>query len=373
MLSQQEQKAWIRLAFSEKIGPITFANLLKYFGSAEKALDNLPVFCMKSGRKRPLTVLPEATYTKAMEALKNLGGNVLFKGQEDYPKSLAVYEDSPIILFTKGNTRYLDRKALAIVGTRTPTLNSSRFAHHLAKTLASYGYTIVSGLASGIDTAAHEGALEAKGRTVAVLGTPLDKYYPKGNEDLQNKIAQDGCLVSEFLIGTPVGPGRFPMRNRIISGLSLGVAVIEAAMDSGSLHTAKFGLNQGKEIFAVPGFPLDPRFRGTNNLIKNGAHLLSSPEDVYDVLEKTMTFDFSEHNISPTTPAPIKPYSDNELSEAQSNILNLIGTMPIDVDTLIQETGMPTALVQITLTGLELADQIERLPGNKISRIFIKG
>lgn len=370
MISQEEQKHWIRLAFSENIGPITFNTLLGYFGSAEEALKNLPDFSKKSGRKKPLTILSSQECELALKKMEKMGANFVLKGQEGYPSSLLPYPDMPIVLFFKGHLRYTNEKSVAIVGTRKPSLNSRNFSKYIAQKLSEKGIAITSGLAEGIDTAAHEGALERKGKTIAVLGTPLDQYYPKNNENLQKIISNDGCLLSEFLFGQISKKYNFPIRNRIISGLSLITIITEASMGSGSLHTARFALEQGKEIFAVPGFPLDPRFQGTNKLIKEGAHLLSSIEDIFYTLNT-----ISEPTLFSEPPkikqsVRIPTFSDIELTKAQEIILNSLGPYPMDIDFLIRESRLPTSLVQITLSGLEIAGRIERHTGNRVALLY---
>ena len=270
-LNPAERLDWLRLIRSENVGPVTFYQLLSRFGSAEAALAALPEIAHRGGRARALTICPRATAERELQQLHAAGSRFVAWGEPDYPAALAALDDAPPLISVKGDTTLFARNALAIVGARNASANGRRFARDIALQLGQQGLLVVSGLARGIDGAAHDGAL-ATG-TVAVVAGGIDQVYPEENRALHEQIAERGVIVAEMPVGTEPQARHFPRRNRIISGCALGVLVVEAALRSGSLITARFALEQGRDVFAVPGSPLDPRCRGTNDLIRNGAIL----------------------------------------------------------------------------------------------------
>ena len=277
-LNPAERLDWLRLIRSENVGPITFYQLLARFGSAEAALAALPEVARRGGRSRPLAIGSRAAAERELAALAQAGGRLLAWGEPEYPQALAAVDDAPPLISVKGSTHLLARRAVAVVGARNASANGRRFARDIALQLGQNGLLVVSGLARGIDAAAHVGALPTG--TAAVLAGGIDKVYPEENRALHDEIAERGVLLAELPVGTEPQARHFPRRNRIISGASLGVLVVEAATRSGSLITARFALEQGREVFAVPGSPLDPRCHGTNDLIRNGATLVEGAGDI---------------------------------------------------------------------------------------------
>lgn len=272
-----------------------------------------------------------------------------------------------------GNKALLKKPHVAIVGTRNASANGKNIARHIALDLVRAGYSVVSGLALGIDGAAHDGALysaDENASTTAVLGTGINVVYPEQNRRIYDAIRQKGVLVSEYALNTKPQPSNFPQRNRIISGLALGLVVIEATLRSGSLITANKALEQGKDVFAVPASPLDPRAAGVNHLIKNGAPLVESAEDIIEHLMAAPAFSLSEiAEDSQNTQQTAEPVYQEPSDRDRTDILSLLDGSPVEIDLLIRETGLPASVISVLLVELELAGQIERLPGNKIIRI----
>ncbi len=277
-LSSKERVSWLRLIRTEGVGPVTFRELLARFGSADGALDALPEIARRGRRVRPLRIPSAAAAERELAQIERFGARYLGLVEPDYPLALAAIDDAPPLLMLAGNEHLLTRPCIALVGARNASLNGRKLADSLSRELAQEGFLVVSGMARGIDTAAHIGALEAA--TAAVLAGGLDVIYPPENEALHEDLRSRGLLIGELPLGTEPQARHFPRRNRIISGLSLGVVVIEAAMRSGSLITARFANEQGREVMAVPGSPLDPRARGCNDLLRQGATLVESGEDV---------------------------------------------------------------------------------------------
>ncbi len=277
-LNPAERLDWLRLIRTENVGPVTFYQLLRRFGSAGAALEALPRLATRGGRQATLTICPRGAAERELADLDKAGVALVAWGEPDYPAALATLDDAPPLLQLRGRRALLRSRAIAVVGARNASANGRRIARELAADLGQHGFVVASGLARGIDAAAHLGSLPTG--TVAVLGGGVDVVYPEENRELYEAIAENGVLVAEPPLGTVPQARHFPRRNRIISGLSLGIVVVEAAARSGSLITARFALDQGREVFAVPGSPLDPRCRGTNDLIRNGATLTETAEDV---------------------------------------------------------------------------------------------
>src|SRR5215468_4571255 len=280
-LSDRERLDRLRLIRSENVGPVTFRALLRRFGNARAAIEALPELARRGGRSAPLRVFSAAQAEQELGAVGRIGARLLSAEDPDYPDALAAIYDAPPLLYLRGDAALLRRKAVAIVGARNASANGRRLAEDIARDVGAAGFVVVSGLARGIDHAAHRGSLDSG--TIAVVAGGIDIAYPPDNEELQREIAQRGTLVAEMPPGTVPQAKHFPRRNRLISGLSLGVLVVEAALQSGSLITARMALEQGRDVLAVPGSPLDPRCRGTNNL-RQGAILAEGAADVIAAL-----------------------------------------------------------------------------------------
>jgi DNA processing protein len=366
-LSEDEKRCRLRLARAERIGPVTYRHLLARYGSAEAALAALPELAAKGGRRKPYRIPSAADAEAEYEAVARIGATLIYLGEHDYPPPLAALEDAPPVLCRIGHADLPLCDALAIVGSRNASANGKRFARGMAQELGGAGLSIVSGMARGIDAAAHEGGL-ASG-TVAVLAGGADVIYPKENTALYERIRTEGTILSEMPPGTVPQARHFPRRNRIVSGLSLGVVVVEAALRSGSLISARCAGEQGREVFAVPGSPLDPRCKGTNDLIRNGAVLTESSEDVLRELA-AMRGQHISRPQTPTEPGTIPPPAepgDADLDAARKMVIEALGPNPVPVDDLIRETGLPAALVQTVLLEFDLAGRLERHAGQRVS------
>ena len=353
---------FLRLARTESVGPVTYRRLLARFSGPEDALDALPALAKSGGRANQPRIPPMAEVQREADAVHRLGGTFLFLDQPGYPEYLAELPDAPPAIAVLGDARLLSSRSIGIAGARNASANGMRLAAHLAAELAPQ-LTIVSGLARGIDTAAHEGALRG-GRTIAVIAGGLDVPYPAENAALQRRIAEAGAVVAEAPLGTaPIGR-HFPKRNRIIAGLSLGLVVLEAAARSGSLLTARLAAEAGREIFAVPGSPLDPRARGGNDLIRQGAHLTETADDVLSNLpaRRIMPLGFAE-------PPPLwkddTPAQD-ELIRARREILPLLGPEPVAVDEIARRCQLSITSIRAAILELELAGRAECLAGDRV-------
>jgi len=364
--SEKERLAWLRLIRSENVGPVTFRRLLERFGSAEAALDALPALAARGGAKR-FAPASEADCAAELAAVAAAGITMITQGEDHYPPLLGQIEDAPPLIFVRGNTELLKKRAVGVVGTRNASINGIRLARSLSEGIGQAGFLIVSGMARGIDAAAHEGALETG--TVAVLGGGVDVVYPKENAQLYDKMLERGAVISEMPIGLVPQARHFPRRNRIISGLARGLLVVEAAQRSGSLITARFALEQNREVFAVPGSPLDPRAQGANDLIRDGAHLVQTADDVTQILNGLFQSHLNEPPPSQTLRNPGALQENTVLANARAKIVELLGPTPTAVDELIRQCQMSPAVVSTVLLELELAGRLERHPGNKVSVI----
>ena len=366
-LSRDERLDWLRLIRSENVGPITFRQLLARFGTAGAALEALPEMARRGGRRRPIAICARAVAERELATVEALEAGLIALCEPDYPPALAVLEDAPPLLSCLGNRHLLRTKAVAVVGARNASGNGRRLAWRIAADLGRAGFLVVSGLARGIDAAAHEGALETG--TAAVVAGGVDNIYPEENSALYGEIKARGVLVSEMPPGTVPQSRHFPRRNRLISGISLGVVVVEAALRSGSLITARLALDQGREVFAVPGSPLDPRARGCNNLIRQGAAVTESAADVLDVLEGLLRSPVEEPAAPEFPGAPAAPPDESEIAAARHAIEELLGPSPMAVDEVIRQCQVSAAVVHTVLLELELAGRAERHPGNRVALI----
>ncbi len=365
-LSEQEQLNWLRLIRTDSIGPITFYQLIERFGSASDALKALPELAKRGGRKKPLVAPSERDVAKEYKALQKLGGRLVCAADADYPLALTATDDAPPVLSVIGDVSMLNTSCVAIVGARNASLNGRKMASKLAKDLGAKDQVVVSGLARGIDTAAHQGALESG--TIAVVAGGIDVVYPPENQGLYDAIKEKGLVVAESAMSAKPFAASFPRRNRIVSGLSKGVIVVEANKRSGSLITARMAGEQGRDVFAVPGSPMDPRAAGPNHLIREGATLVRNADDV---MEAVMNFSGNSLREPPAKLVRFSPPSSSGFHEeppedVQDLILSHLSFTPIYVDELVRACHLTISAVQTCLLELELAGRIERLPGNKI-------
>ncbi|NCC02558.1 MAG: DNA-protecting protein DprA [Proteobacteria bacterium] len=367
-LNEDDKLAWLALARTDHIGPITFRQLIRRFGTAKEALDALPRYAAKANKKfTPRNIALEKA-RQEIDALSHAGGELICACEPDYPERLTQIEDAPPVLTVRGRRELLHANQVGVVGARNASLNGRKMAESIAQTLCDEGYVITSGLARGIDTSAHTRALDSG--TVAVVAGGVNIIYPQENTALYTRMCEMGCVVSEQPWGSEPIAHLFPKRNRIISGLSLGVVVVEAAKRSGSLITAHQALEQGREVFAVPGSPLDPRAGGTNELLKQGAIFTESGRDIIDhiirmqsrprALCERQEDDFVYAEVEEKAP------DRHDLDTAREEILMNLSTSPISVDELARGCQLSLPLVLSTLLDLELEGAIERQPGQRI-------
>ncbi|WP_435640210.1 DNA-processing protein DprA [Micavibrio aeruginosavorus] len=390
---------WLRLARTPHVGPITFYRLLQKFGSARAALDALPSLSQASGKQKKLTPAPLADIDHELNALRKMGGLILCADDVRYPAPLRAVEDAPPVITVLGNIELLKRRCVGVVGARNASMNGRNFARKLAADLSATGIGVVSGLARGIDTAAHEGSLS--GGTIAVVAGGIDIVYPPENQKLYDSIRAEGLIVAESPLAQEPFAQSFPRRNRVISGLSQGVVVVEASLRSGSLITARVAAEQGRDVFAVPGHPMDPRAEGTNSLIRDGAVMVRNAQDILDDLRTLQPDEF--HTAAGMIPGGLfdratgfihddKNSDDDVFADLDDDILDMmldlgvrpvpsgpadlceaildhLSTTAVQVDDLIRALGQPTAAVQSALLTLELSGRIQRLPGNRVVRL----
>ncbi len=365
-----EKLARIRLARTQAVGPVTFHDLVGRYGSARAALGALPELAQRGGRRAPLRIAPIADAERELDAHARLGAQLVACGEPGYPAPLAALEDAPPLVTVRGDLGLLARHCIAIVGARNASVNGRRFAEMLARDLGAAGWCVVSGLARGIDGAAHQGALDSG--TIGVVGGGADVVYPREHEALQTAVATRGAVVAESPLGTEPRPHHFPRRNRVISGLSLGVVVVEAALKSGSLITARFAADQGREVFAVPGSPLDPRCRGSNGLIRDGAHLVEGAADVIGVLETLHAGSPSPtpRGVPSAAPEHLDPGGEIDLDQARAAVLEMLDPHPVPVDELVRRCQLSPAALMTALLELELAGRVLRHSGNRVARVM---
>jgi DNA processing protein len=361
--------ASLRLIRSENVGPVTFRELVTHFGSAERALDALPELSRRGGYRHPIRICRREAAEAELRAAARIGARALFVGEPGYPQALAAIDPPPPLIYVKGNAGHLARPMLAIVGARNGSAAGQKLARLFASRTGAAGFVIVSGLARGIDAAAHEAALPTG--TVAVLAGGPDNVYPPEHAILQQRIAEEGCLVTENPPGFAPRAQDFPRRNRIVSGLALGVLIVEAARRSGTLVTARMAGEQGREVFAIPGHPLDPRAEGTNGLLKSGATLVTEPDDVLQALSPLLREPLrgqvgraassgGSATRQDTLPLDETPPPASLLEPDRNRLLEALGPAPADVDELARATGLSPRVVQIGLLELALAGRLER-------------
>jgi DNA processing protein len=358
-LSDAQRIDWLRLIRSDNVGPRTFRSLVNHFGSARSALERLPELARRGGASRPARICNEADARAELAAGEKLGLGLIAPGEAGYPPRLAVLDDAPPLLGVRGAHEAMMRPMIAIVGSRNASGAGLKFAGQLARDLSDAGFVVTSGLARGIDQSAHRASID--GGTVAVLAGGHDKVYPPEHEDLLAAIVASGGAISEMPLGHVPRARDFPRRNRLISGAALGVVVVEAAFRSGSLITARIAAEQGREVFAVPGSPLDPRAAGTNDLIKQGATLITQASDVIQAVEPIMgrPIELREPDEDPLAPEPD--------ATDRARIVDLLGPTPVLLDDLIRMAEASPAIVRTVLLELELAGRLERHGGGLVS------
>jgi DNA processing protein len=348
----------LRLLRTPGIGPVTFRQLIARFGTPAEALAAVPDLARRGGGKAPaLRTIADAE--REIAKVEKLGAKFIVLGQGLYPRLLAELEDAPPLLTAKGNLNLLDRQAVAIVGARNASAAASRFARGLAHDLGQHDLVVVSGLARGIDSAAHDGAL-ASG-TIGVIAGGIDIFYPPENEERQKALCESGLVLAEMPPGTEPRARHFPYRNRIIAGMSSGAVVVEAAPRSGSLITARLAAEAGREVMAVPGSPLDPRAQGCNQLIRDGATLV---QNAADVIEAIRPFETSVRAATEPYQAPAEQMNGDD---ALGLVEELLGPSPVPVDEIIRLSGAPSGAVQLALLELDLGGRLDRHAGNKVS------
>ena len=363
-LTENQKLAWLRLIRSENVGPATFKRLINRYGNVDAALNALPELAARGGAAKPIKICPVADAEAELEKLYKIGGHIIGLGEPDYPPLLAHATNAPPILSGLGEAKFDLRKSIAIVGARNASAAGMALTRQLAAELGQNGYAIISGLARGIDSAAHTASLHSG--TVAVFAGGIDFVYPEQNRDLAKSIVDNGgLLVTEMPFGVRPIARDFPRRNRIVAGMSLGVLVIEAAVRSGSLITARLANEQNRDVMAIPGFPLDPRAAGGNKLIRDGATLV---RNVDDILEEITTFELAQPNLfQEDVDDHFLDWDMDDAPTANQEVLSALSHTPIAIDEIIRATALPAQAVQMVLLDLEIAGRIERSTGQLVN------
>jgi DNA processing protein len=372
---QPERLDRLRLARTSGIGPVLYRRLMQRFGAAGAAISALPG--ITRGARAAMPAVPSGPEVqREITAVQRLGGRMLIQGDADYPWLLALLDDAPPVLSILGDVAAFGVPAVALVGSRNASANGRMFAGRLADDLAAAGHAVVSGMARGIDAAAHEGALRS-GLTIACVAGGLDHPYPAEHAPLQARIAASGCVVAEAPLGTTPQARHFPRRNRLIAGLSLGVVVVEAALRSGSLITARLAQEAGRELFAVPGSPLDPRCHGTNHLLRQGAHLVENATDVFDNLpdhpnREGLCRDPMFARINPQDGLAEPQIALETSPGALDTVVAMLSPTPTLVDDLVRRCQLSAPEIRAALLDLELAGRVETLPGSRVA-LLVQG
>lgn len=366
-LSDRQRIAWLRLIRSDNVGPATFRDLINHFGSAEKAIDALPDLASRGGARSGIRIASREDAEAELDQARAFGARFLGIGEPGYPPALRHIDAPPPLLAVKGALEVTGLPAIGMVGARNASINGCKFTAHLARECGRAGYGIVSGLARGIDQAAHRASLSTG--TIAALAGGLDRPYPPENVPLLDDIWNgQGLAISEMPFGWEPRARDFPRRNRLIAGVSLGVVVVEAAMRSGSLITARLAGEMGRLVFAVPGSPLDPRCEGTNGLIKQGATLVTEPRDILDALAPLSQVDLlTGLDVREPPHEGDRPVQREPDQTDRARIVEALGPAPVDIDEIIRHTGIAPAAVYLVLLELDLAGRLQRHPGGAVS------
>lgn len=359
-LDDTERVSWLQLSRTERIGPVTFNGLLQRYGTASRAIEALPGL-NKAGGGRGVSLFPRKAAEEEILRAERLGARFVAIGENGYPAYLQHIQAAPPLVCILGRRELAAVDAVAIVGARNASANGARFARMVARTLAEAGLAVVSGLARGIDTAAHEGSLAHA--TLAVMAGGIDYIYPPENERLYHQIAEKGLVVSEMPPGFVPKAEHFPRRNRIISGMARAIVVVEAAMRSGSLITARYAADQGRDVFAVPGSPLDPRCEGSNRLIRDGALILTSVDDVLEALRATARPQRDAFLDAAPASAAVNDIGGSE----RQKIIGLLSHSETELDEIIRASGLAPEQVAAVLLELEIAGRVSRTPGGRVS------
>jgi DNA processing protein len=363
-LTEQERIDRLRLIRSDNVGPRTFRSLVDHFGTARAALERLPDLARRGGAARSGRICSTEEARTEIAAGRKFGISWLAPGEDGYPARLAMIDDAPPLLAVRGETKTLMRPMIAIVGSRNASAAGLKFAGQLARALGEAGFVIISGLARGVDQAAHRTSVESG--TIAVLAGGHDCIYPPEHGDLLAAIlGHAGAAISEMPLGHEPRARDFPRRNRLISGAALGVVVVEAAHRSGSLITARMAAEQGREVFAVPGSPLDPRAAGPNDLIKQGATLVTEASDIVNAVQPIM----ERPLMHPAGEPDSEPFESDPQSHDRDQITGLLGPAPVTIDDVVRMSGAPPAIVRTVLLELELAGKLERHGGGLVSLV----
>jgi DNA processing protein len=365
-LTDEQRLAWLRLIRSERVGPATFRTLIYQYGTATAALAALPGLARRGGARGGASIASQSDAEAEMRAVERVDARFIGMGEPDYPPWLRHADQPPPLIAIRGATAPLAQPAVAIVGSRNASIAGLKIAGQLARDLGTAGFAIVSGLARGIDAAAHKAALDSG--TVAIFAGGVDIVYPAENDDLFAMILDaGGCAISEMPMGSEPRSRDFPRRNRIIAGVSLGTIVVEAAKRSGSLITARLALEQNREVMAVPGSPLDPRAAGTNGLLKQGARIVTQAKDVIEALSPLLDHLPEDPGLiaeSETDAPPAEPDNSD-----RGRVIEGLGPVPTEIDEIIRHTGVPARTVRVILLELDLAGKLEHHPGNRVSLI----
>jgi DNA processing protein len=366
-LTDGERLDWLQLIRSENVGPRTFRSLVGHFGSAGRAIEALPELARRGGAGRAVRICSRAEAEQEIAAADRLGVAMVALGEPGYPPRLAAIDDPPPLIAVRGEAEALAQPSIAIVGSRNASAAGQKFAGRLARDLADAGFVIVSGLARGIDASAHRGSL--KSGTVAVLAGGHERIYPAEHAELIDDLLSAGAAVSEMPHDWVPRGRDFPRRNRIISGLSVGVVIVEAARRSGSLITARCALEQGREVFAVPGSPLDPRAEGTNGLLKQGAALVTEAADVVEAVEPILGRSVPMREPDRSPPTPPAPLDLLPADDARARIASLLGPTPVAIDDLIRLSGANAATVRTVLLELAIAGRLQQAGGALVALV----
>lgn len=355
----------LRLIRSENVGPVTFIALARQYGSARAALEAIPALAAQGGRKKPITLFSKEDAEQEIAATHKAGGRFITIADDDYPILLRNCDDAPPVLAIFGKPVWQERKIIAMVGARNASAVGCQFARKLAQDAGANKLLVASGLARGIDTAAHTGSL-ATG-TVAVMASGLGQVYPPENKPLHDAIAEKGCIITEQPFNALPHSRAFPGRNRIIAGMSIATIVVEAALKSGSLITARYALDYGRDVFAVPGSPLDPRCRGANLLIKQGAFVCESVEDIINNMTPLPLLQAREAASASYETSPVIRPDENEISKARDLVTGKLGYAPVAIDELLAQCHLRPDILSLILLELELAGRLQRHVGHKVA------
>ncbi|MEP3197811.1 MAG: DNA-processing protein DprA [Lentilitoribacter sp.] len=375
-LTERQKLSWLRLIRSDNVGPATFRELINNCGSAERAIDMLPELSQRGGSRRRIRIATISEVEIELEKIEKFGAQLVGIGEPEYPRALRQIDGAPPLITVKGNLDLTAPPSVGIVGSRNASITGTKFAANLSSEIAKAGYTIISGLARGIDAAAHHASLRtgthtnAQTGTIAALAGGIDKPYPPENLDLYNRICDgQGLAITEMPFGWKPIARDFPRRNRLIAGVSLGLVVVEAAKRSGSLISARRASDFGRLVFAVPGSPLDPRAGGTNELLKEGAILTTGANDILETLAPISQIDEINYNIIEETGddgQTLDPPDEN----ARTIIINAMGATPVEIDDIIRHTGYPAQTVYLVLLELDLASRLQRHSGGFVSLVL---